>query len=227
MKAEDLARYFDHTILKPDATTAQVREVIEESLRYQFAGVCVAATHAALAVHLTRGSSVEVVSVVGFPLGSETTAAKVAQTSELVSCGVHEVDMVINVGWLKGGESSRVGEEMAAVVDAAAGRVVKVIIETCLLDDAEKRLACSLIAGAGAQFVKTSTGFAKGGATVSDVRLLKEAARGRLGVKASAGIRTLAQALELIGAGADRLGCSSSVAIMTEFGRAAFHPDGT
>jgi deoxyribose-phosphate aldolase len=212
----DLARLIDHTLLRPDATTADVERAAAEALDHGCFSLCVAPARVALAARLLARTPVRVISIAGFPLGSTTSALKAAEAQAVVAAGASEVDMVQNVGALKEGDERLVAADIRAVVTASGAARVKVIIETCMLTDAEKRRACELAIDAGAAFVKTSTGFAAAGARPEDVRLMKEAVRGRALVKASAGIRTLDAALAMLEAGADRLGMSASVAILAE-----------
>ena len=216
MEPFDLARYFDHTILKPAATSADIEQLCEEASHYNFYSVCVNPVHVALAAEILAGSEVTVCAVVGFPLGATTSEVKAQETTAAIADGADEIDMVINIGALKEGDEELVEADICAVVAAARGRVVKVIIETCLLTDDEKILACRLAEQAGAHFVKTSTGFSTGGATVADVSLMRQSVGEGMQVKASGGIKTLADARAMIAAGADRLGASAGVAIMHE-----------
>lgn len=215
---ENIARYIDHTLLKPEATKQDIIALCAEAVKYGFAAVCINPSFVPLARARLRGSGVKICTVVGFPLGATTTAVKEFETAEAVTNGADEIDMVINIGALKSGDEAYVAAEIAAVVKAARGRTVKVILETALLTAAEKKLACRLAAQAGARFVKTSTGFGPGGATIADVRLLRESIGPGLEVKASGGVRTREAALQMIGAGATRIGTSSGVAIVGEFG---------
>jgi deoxyribose-phosphate aldolase len=210
---EELALSIDHTILKADATPAQVEEVCNQAHKYKFASVCVNSIYVPLAAKLLKDSDIKVCSVVGFPLGAMSTAAKVFETEQAVRDGAQEIDMVISIGLLKSGDNQAVLDDIMAVVKAANPAIVKVIIEACLLTDHEKERVCALCKDAEAHFIKTSTGFSVSGATVEDVRLIKRAAGGLL-VKASGGIRTLNDALRMISAGADRLGVSASVEIL-------------
>ncbi|NLZ33131.1 MAG: deoxyribose-phosphate aldolase [Firmicutes bacterium] len=210
----DLARYIDHTLLKPEATAKDIARLCDEARRYNFAAVCVNPVYVDHACRLLRGSGVRVCTVVGFPLGASTPAAKAFEAGEAVARGADEIDMVIHVGALKSGDVKHVREEIAAVVEAARGRTVKVILETGLLTDEEKIAACRAAKEAGAHFVKTSTGFGPGGATAADVRLMREAVGAGMGVKAAGGIRTREAALEMIAVGATRIGTSSGVAII-------------
>ena len=211
---EDLAGYIDHTLLKPEATEADILRLCREAIYYRFKTVCVNPAYVRTACAAMQGSPVGVCTVIGFPLGATTTAVKAFEAAEAVAGGAAEIDMVINVGMLKSGHADYVKAEVAAVVEAAAGRTVKVILETGLLSEAEKLLACRLAREGGAHFVKTSTGFCPGGATVSDVRLLREAVGPAMGVKASGGVRTREAALALLAAGATRIGTSSGIAII-------------
>jgi deoxyribose-phosphate aldolase len=209
-----LAEHVEHTLLKPEATAAGIRKLCREAKDYHLLGVCINPCYVALAKTELAGTPVKVVTVVGFPLGADVTAVKAAAARQAVRDGADEVDMVLNVGAVKDGAWERVCEDIAGVVQAAAPKPVKVIIEACLLTDAEKVQCCEVIARAGAAFVKTSTGFNKGGATVADVKLLAGAARKlHLQVKAAGGIRDAAAARAMLAAGAERLGTSAGVAI--------------
>lgn len=212
MKPADIAPYIDHTLLKADAVESDVIQICEEAEKYGFASVCVNSAWIPL---VATYSKVRATSVVGFPLGAMETAAKAWEAARAVELGADEIDMVIPIGWLKERRLVAVEEDIRQVVNAAAGRIVKVIFETCLLDDEEKRLACQLSVAAGAQFVKTSTGFSKGGATVEDIRLMRAEVGSNIGVKASGGVRDCATARAMIEAGATRIGASASVAIVT------------
>ena len=210
-----LALLIDHTILKPDATEAQVRQFCDEARTHGFRSVCVNSVQVPLVAELLRGSEVRVCAVVGFPLGAMLTAAKAAETAAAVAAGAQEIDMVIPVGALKDGREAVVQADIAAVRAACPDAVLKVIIECCLLTDDEKRAACRASVAAGADFVKTSTGFSTGGATVEDVALMREAVGPDLGVKASGGVRTPEAVAAMIAAGATRIGTSSGIALMT------------
>ncbi len=212
--SEKLSAYIDHTMLKPEATTEDILKLCAEAARYEFAAVCINPCHVKTAVKALQGTPVKVCTVIGFPLGATTTAVKAFETAEAVAAGAAEVDMVINIGALKGGDETYVQEDIAAVVKAARGRTVKVILETALLTTEEKVLACRLARQAGAHFVKTSTGFGPGGATAEDISLMREAVGPDLGVKASGGVRTRQAALQMINAGATRIGTSSGVTIV-------------
>ena len=211
-----LAATIDHTLLKPEATSSQIRQLCAEARTYGFASVCVNPTWVSLCAELLADSASVVCTVVGFPLGATLTAAKAYEAREAIRLGAREVDMVINVGQLKDDEYAAVYEDIAAVVAVAheADALVKVIIETCLLSQEEKIAAALLTHAAGADFVKTSTGFSSGGATPSDVQLLRLAVGPTLGVKAAGGVRTAADALQMIGVGATRLGASAGVKII-------------
>jgi deoxyribose-phosphate aldolase len=214
-----LNHYFDHTLLRPDALDSDIRTLCEQAVQYQFAAVCVLPVWVPLARSVITASPCKLCSVVGFPLGANQTIIKAMETSLLVQEGVQEIDMVINIGALKSGYHAEVAKDIQAVVKSADTAIVKVIIETCLLTDDEKRLASRMAVEAGAHFVKTSTGFSKSGATVHDVALIRQVVGPDIGVKASGGIRDLATARAMIEAGANRLGTSSSVAIINEFRR--------
>lgn len=221
MKAEELAALIDHTLLKPDATETMVRRLCAEARQYGFAAVCVNPVYVKLAAEELKGSPVRVATVVGFPLGATFTEVKVRETALAVAAGAAEIDMVIDLGALKDGRLRRVEEDVAAVVReaAAGGATVKAILETTLLTEEEKVTAARLAVAAGAAFVKTSTGFGPGGATVEDVRLLKQTVGDKAGVKASGGIRTAEAALAMVAAGASRIGTSAGVAIMEGLAR--------
>jgi deoxyribose-phosphate aldolase len=212
-----LARMIDHTLLKPDATHKEIEKLCTEAKQYGFASVCINPSNVKLCAKFLRDTDVKVCTVIGFPLGAATTATKAFETELAIKDGAHEVDMVINVGMLKSGEYEYVEEDILAVVREACHRGVltKVIIETGLLTDEEKVKACMLAKHAGADFVKTSTGFVKGGATVGDIALMRKVVGPELGVKASGGVRSQEDALALIASGADRIGASASVKIVT------------
>jgi deoxyribose-phosphate aldolase len=212
----ELALLIDHTILKPDATQAQVRQFCDEAKQHGFRSVCVNSIHVPFVAEQLRGSDVRVCSVVGFPLGAMPPAVKAAETAAAVTAGAEEIDMVIPVGALKEGRHAEVLADITAVRAACPDAVLKVIIETCLLTDAEKTAACQLSVQAKADFVKTSTGFSTGGATVEDVALMRATVGPSVGVKASGGVRTLEAAHAMIAAGANRIGTSSGVALVTK-----------
>ncbi len=209
-----IEHYIDHTILKPQATEKQVRKICQEAKTHNFASVCVNQYYTALVYQELYGSDVKVCTVVGFPLGAVSKEVKAFETQQAIKDGADEIDMVINIGALKDGKDDVVFEDIQCVVEAAKGATVKVIIETCLLTDEEKERACHLAVKANADFVKTSTGFSTGGATVEDIRLMVTAVQGGAKVKASGGVRSYDDAVQVIEAGADRIGASSGVAIM-------------
>lgn len=213
-----LAKYMDHTLLKADATLDGIDRVVAEAKQFGCASVCVNPFWVPYVARLLDGSGVATCTVVGFPLGASSTASKVFETTDAIANGADEIDMVINIGELKAGHAELVREDIRAVAEAthAGGKLLKVIIECCLLTDDEKRLACLLCAEAGADFVKTSTGFSTSGATVADVTLMRECVGPDFGVKAAGGIRTLADAYAMIEAGASRLGVSAAASILAE-----------
>lgn len=210
-----LAAYIDHTLLRADATTADIETLCAEAREYSFCCICVNGSWVRHALHLLQGSNVKVAAVAAFPLGAMPTAVKRFETKTAIDDGAHEIDVVLNIGRLKQGDDAYVLRELREVVTAAAGRIVKVIVEACLLNRDEKIRACRLVVDSGAQFVKTSTGLSTGGATVADVALLRETAGPEFGVKASGGIRDTETALRMIRAGATRIGTSAGVAIIT------------
>ncbi|WP_312249695.1 deoxyribose-phosphate aldolase [Streptococcus parasuis] len=209
-----LNKYIDHTILKPETTQEQVEKILSEAKEYDFASVCVNPTWVSLAAESLKDSDVKVCTVIGFPLGANTSAVKAFETEDAIANGADEIDMVINVGALKAGNDALVLDDIKAVVDASGDKLVKVIIEACLLTDDEKVRACQLSKEAGADYVKTSTGFSTGGATVADVALMRKTVGPDMGVKASGGARSYEDAIAFIEAGASRIGASSGVAIM-------------
>ena len=212
--------YIDHTLLKPEATEEQVVAMCREAKEYGFASVCVNPYYAPVMCRALEGSSVTPCVTIGFPLGAATKEVKAAEAKQAAETGVREVDMVINIGAMKDGKYDAVREDIAAVVNAVEGKAaVKVILECCLLTADEIRKACEISVEAGAAFVKTSTGFNSGGATVGDVRLMRETVGGRAGVKASGGIKTYSDAMKMIDAGASRIGASAGVEIMKALGK--------
>jgi len=215
-KGSDTARYVDHTLLKPNATQEEIGKLCEEAKTFCFASVCVNPSYVSLSAQLLRGSGVKVCTVVGFPLGSSTPTVKAIEARDAIANGADEIDMVINIGALKSGNDMVVYDDIKAVRDATRGRVLKVILETSLLSNEEKVRACAASKKAGADFVKTSTGFGGGGATVEDVKLMRETVGPLMGVKASGGIRDAKIAHDMIAAGATRLGTSASIAIVTD-----------
>lgn len=215
ISAYELAQMIDHTNLRPDATEEDIKRLCHEALEYEFQCVCVNPTNVPMVVDNLEGSGVGVCAVVGFPLGAQTSKTKSFEAEEAVGWGASEVDMVMNMGLLKSGKEELVGLDIQGVVESSKGKIVKVILETALLTYQEKLKACLIAQIAGAHFVKTSTGFGGlPGATVEDVKLLRETVGEDMGVKASGGIRNLETALKMIGAGANRIGTSSGVQIM-------------
>lgn len=216
MKKNEIAAMIDHTLLKANATDDQIAKLCGEAKENRFASVCVNPCHVARAAELLKGSGIAVCTVIGFPLGAGTTETKVFETKDAIAKGANEVDMVIDVGALKSGRYDDVRGQIREVVTAANGTLVKVIIETCYLTDEEKVIACKASAEAGADYVKTSTGFGGGGATVEDVALMKKSIPASMKVKASGGIHTYAQAVALVEAGASRLGASAGITIVAD-----------
>jgi len=213
----NIAKYIDHTILKPEIKIEEIKKICEEAKEHGFFSVCVNGSHVAFAYDNLKGTDVKVAAVVGFPLGAMTTEAKAFETNNVIEKGATEIDMVINIGALKDGNEEEVLNDIKAVVDAAENRaIVKVIIETCLLTNKEKILACNLAKKAGAHFVKTSTGFSAGGATIEDIKLMRAVVGPEMGVKASGGVRDLKTAKDMIEAGATRIGASASVSIVKD-----------
>lgn len=214
MDKAQIARMIDHTILKPEATEAEVIKLCKEAVEYNFASVCINPSMISVAANILEGTDVKVCTVIGFPLGATTTEVKAFETEDAIKKGATEVDMVINVGKLKDRDLAYVKEDIKAVVKAAGNKAItKVIIETCLLTDAEKVIACNLSKEAGADFVKTSTGFSTGGATAADIKLMRETVGPDMGVKASGGVRSREDAELMIANGATRIGASASIAI--------------
>lgn len=209
-----LAQYIDHTLLKPEATKADIEKHCAEARQYEFFSVCVNPAYVPLSAQLLQGSNVKVCTVIGFPLGANTAHLKAEETREIISLGADEVDMVLNIGALKSGDHSLVQRDIEAVVKAAGSTLSKVILETALLTREEILIACRLCMQAGATYVKTSTGFSKGGATAEHIQLMRNAVGNRLGVKASGGIRDTKTAIEMLHAGASRIGASASIAIV-------------
>ena len=215
MKRNEIARRIDHTMLKAEATPVEIERLCAEGLQYRFASVCVNPAYVPLAAARLAGSEVEVCTTIGFPLGATTTTAKVCEAEQALRDGATELDMVLFIGALKAGERERVGEDIAAVARACrdGGGLLKVIIEAALLSDEEKVLACEIAQDSGADFVKTSTGFAASGAKVEDIRLMRQTVEPRIGVKAAGGIHSYAEAMAMIEAGANRIGASAGVQI--------------
>lgn len=215
---QSLAAMIDHTLLKADASAAQITQLCHEAVQYHFASVCVNTCYVPLVTKLLQGSGVKACCVVGFPLGAMATHSKAGEAREAVACGAREVDMVVNVGAIKSDNWEYVRNDISEVVRAATegGAIVKVIIETCLLTDEEKVKACQIAKAAGASFVKTSTGFSTGGAKVEDVALMRKTVGPEMGVKASGGIGTYADAMKMIRAGANRIGTSHGIEIVSK-----------
>lgn len=214
MDKKTIASMIDHTLLKPEATPAQVEKLCAEAAEYHFASVCVNPVYIPLAARLLKGTGVKVCCVVGFPLGAIAPEQKAAEAASCAAMGAEELDMVIHVGAAKAGDWALVQRDIEGVVKAAVGHTVKVIIETCLLTDEEKVKACEAAKAAGAHFVKTSTGFSTGGATTHDIALMRKTVGPEMGVKASGGIRDYETAMAMIEAGANRIGASAGIAIV-------------
>lgn len=213
-KPQTLAQYIDHTLLKPEATKQDVRKLCEEALENHFYAVCVNSWLITTCCEILKNTKISVASVVGFPLGAVESSLKAFETSRALNLGADEIDMVLNIGALKAKDYSYVEKEIQSVVRAAEGLIVKVIFENCLLTEEEKKKACELSINAGAHFVKTSTGFSTGGATLDDIKLMKVAVGAKAQVKASGGIHDFQTAVQMIQAGATRLGTSSGVQLI-------------
>ena len=209
-----ISKYIDHTVLAADADKRKIEKLCQEAKEYDFASVCVNTCWVPLCAELLKDTDVNVCTVVGFPLGAMSTEAKAYEAEWAVKHGADEVDMVLNVGFMKSGMVREAKDDIKEVKKAKGGKLLKVILETCLLTDEEKKVACEIAMDAGADYVKTSTGFSKGGATVHDVELMRATVGNKLGVKASGGIRDYETAVAMIKAGASRLGCSAGVAIV-------------
>lgn len=218
LKPSSLAAWIDHTLLKPDATHPDIEQLCQEALRHQFATVCVNSSHIELVAQLLKNSKVKPIAVVGFPLGAASTASKAFEAREAIRCGAQEIDMVIAIGALKEQDYAYVLEDIRQVAiackTAPTPALLKVILETSTLTENEKIIGCALSKAAGADFVKTSTGFSSGGATVEDVTLMRKIVGPKMGVKASGGIRSYDDAIKMISAGANRIGTSSGVQII-------------
>ena len=214
----DIARLIDHTLLKPEASRDDIRKLCQEAIRYEFASVCINPWYVSLAAELVHGSAVKVCTVVGFPLGATLPQVKITEAEQVVKLGAQEVDMVINVGALKSKQDDVVELDIRGVVEAShrGGAICKVILETALLTNDEKVRACLAAKAAGADFVKTSTGFGPGGATAEDVSLMRAAVGGEIGVKAAGGVRSLEDFQKMVAAGATRIGASASVKILEQ-----------
>lgn len=211
----ELNKYIDHTLLKADATAKDIEKLCLEAKEYDFASVCINPSRVRQAAELLKESDVKVCTVIGFPLGATSTESKVFETKQAILDGASEIDMVINIGYIKDKNFDAVRDDIKAVNDVKGDAILKVIIETCLLNDEEKVMACNLAVDAGADFVKTSTGFSTGGAKVNDVVLMKKTVGDKAKVKASGGIKTHGEAVSMIAAGADRIGASSGIMIVT------------
>lgn len=220
MTKTEFAKYIDHTVLKPDATSSEIEKLCKEAIEYGFASVCVQPIYIKLAYDLLKNTNVKVATVIGFPHGSTFTGAKVAESIAALEAGAVELDMVIDISGLKNGEDDRVYNDIKQVVETAhiKNAIVKVIIETSLLNQDEKIKACQLVTKAGAEFIKTSTGFAGGGATLEDIILMKNNIGANVKIKASGGVKSAAFALQLIEAGAERIGTSSGIKLLEELG---------
>jgi len=218
LSGRELAGMIDHTLLKPEAMPEEIERLCKEALEYNFASVCINPGYVVLAKTIIGVSSVKVCTVIGFPLGATTTKSKVCEAEDAIADGAREVDMVINVGRLKSGDRRYVEEEIRSIADTVHSKsaILKVIIETCLLTDEEKESACLISKNAGADFVKTSTGFSKGGATAQDVALMRRAVGASMGVKASGGIRSYDDAILMVQSGASRIGTSAGIKIVSE-----------
>lgn len=216
MTNKNLASYIDHTLLKPESTFAEILKLCNEAMTYNFAAVCVNPHWVSYTADILSNTDVDIATVIGFPLGASTTFTKVAETRDAIANGATEIDMVMNIGALKSGDQQIVADDIKQVVSATSSQaIVKVIIETGLLSDDEKRLACRLADEAGAHFVKTSTGFGPGGATVEDIKLMREVVGDHMGIKASGGVRDTETANAMIAAGATRIGASAGVKIIS------------
>ncbi len=218
MNRDELARLIDHTQLKPEATPEQISRLCDEAIEYGLGAVCINPVYVPLAAQRLKGSAVEVCTVIGFPLGATSTVAKVCEAQQAMDDGARELDMVLHVGSLKAGDTEAVRKDIAAVATAChdRGALLKVIIEAALLTDGEKVAACRAAQAAGADFVKTSTGFASGGAKVEDVRLMRQTIGPQMGLKAAGGIHSYADALAMVEAGATRIGASRSIQIVMQ-----------
>ena len=212
----NLSQYIEHTLLYPDTQVFRIEELCKEAIEHQFYGVCIQGCHLTLAAEILKGSQVVLGSVVGFPQGVVSTEAKRCEALAYVKQGAQEIDMVMNMSWFKSGDLSKTILDIATVKDAIGDNILKVIIETSYLTDQEKQLAAHCVVEAGADYVKTSTGFAGGGATVSDIELLSKAVQGKIKIKASGGIKTPEFAMALINAGAHKLGTSSGISLVTQ-----------
>jgi len=220
---DQIKKSIDHTLLKPEATFSQIEQLVKEALDYHFFSVCINPSYVASCAEMLKGSDVKVCTVIGFPLGMTTTSTKALETKEAIKNGASEIDMVINIGALKSQNDLLVEDDIREVVQAASGHLVKVIIETSLLTKEEKVKACKLAEKAGAHFVKTSTGFNGGGASVEDIELMRQSVSPHIGVKASGGIKNLEMAKKMLAAGANRIGTSAGVSIVKNLTSADFY----
>ncbi|AEK23230.1 deoxyribose-phosphate aldolase [Capnocytophaga canimorsus] len=211
----ELSKYIDHTLLKATATVSEIEALCKEAITHDFFSVCVNSGYVSYAKDFLKETDIKVCSVVGFPLGAMSTRSKVYETEQALADGADEIDMVINVGWLLSGKIDEVKQEISLIKKACGDKVLKVILETCYLTDDQKRLACELSVQAGADFVKTSTGFGSGGATLADVQLMKDSVKGKAKIKASGGVRDFQTAMEYINLGVQRIGTSNGIAIVT------------
>ncbi|AWL77797.1 deoxyribose-phosphate aldolase [Capnocytophaga canimorsus] len=211
----ELSKYIDHTLLKATATVSEIETLCKEAITHDFFSVCVNSGYVSYAKDFLKETDIKVCSVVGFPLGAMSTRSKVYETEQALADGADEIDMVINVGWLLSGKIDEVKQEISLIKKACGDKVLKVILETCYLTDDQKRLACELSVQAGADFVKTSTGFGSGGATLADVQLMKDSVKGKAKIKASGGVRDFQTAMEYINLGVQRIGTSNGIAIVT------------
>ena len=214
MKAQNLAQYIDHTALTAEKTEQDIIQLCDEAIKYDFYSVCINPCHIPLAKQILQNSNVKICTVIGFPLGANSTATKVFETQDAITMGAQEIDMVINVGWIKSGKWQAVEEDIAQVLQACHGVLLKVILETCLLTESEITKACEICKALNVGFVKTSTGFNKGGATVDDVALMRKTVGANIGVKASGGVRDFETAMAMVNAGATRIGASAGIAII-------------
>jgi len=218
MTKKEIVKFIDHTLLKPEVTIFEIKKICEEAIKYNFYAVCIAPSFVSYAKEILEVYDIKIATVVGFPLGNTTTKVKIFEAKEAIKNGAQEIDMVINIGYLKSKNYKYVYDEIYSVKNEIGDKILKVIIETSLLTQDEKVVASSIVKAAGADFVKTSTGFSQGGATKEDVELIRKVVGENFGIKASGGIRTFEQAVELIKAGATRIGTSSSLKIIEENG---------
>lgn len=218
MTKKEIVKFIDHTYLKPDASIYDIKKLCEEAIKYNFFAVCIPPSYVSFAKEILSDFDIKISTVVGFPLGNTTTKTKIYEAKEAIKNGAHEIDMVINIGFLKSKNYKYVHDEISLIKSEIGDKILKVIIETSLLSFDEKIVATTIVKSAGADFVKTSTGFSQGGATKEDIELIKKIVGENFGIKASGGIKTFEQAVELIKAGANRIGTSSSVKIIEQDG---------